>query len=71
MLQKLNAQTNNVSFVDLRDEAQIENRVPIPVLDLLNTFFTNICKHTGGVTLSENNPDGDIAQDKFNISWFN
>ena len=58
-----NAQ-NNVSFVDLRDEAQIVNRVPMK-FEFSNSLqsFVN--------ALSENNPDADIAQDKFNISSTN
>lgn len=58
-----NAQ-NNVSFVDLRDEAQIVNRVPMK-FEFSNSLqsFVN--------ALSENNPDADIAQDKFSISTTN
>ena len=58
-----NAQ-NNVSFVDLRDEAQIVNRVPkkFGFSDTLQRFIE---------LFSEDNPDADIAQDKFNISTTN
>ena len=58
-----NAQ-NNVSFIDLRDEAQIVNRVPkkYGFSDTLQRFIE---------LFSEDNPDADIAQDKFNISSTN
>ena len=58
-----NAQ-NNVSFVDLRDEAQIVNRVPMKF-----SFSNSLQRFVDA--LSENNPDADIAQDKFNISATN
>ena len=58
-----NAQ-NNVSFIDLRDEAQIVNRVP------KKFGFSNTLQRFVEL-FSEDNPDADIAQDKFNISSTN
>ena len=55
---------NNVSFVDLRDEAQIVNRVPMKF-----SFSSSLQRFVNALT--ENNPDADIAQDKFNISSTN
>ena len=60
-----NSVQENVSFTDLRDEAQILNRVPkkFSFNESLQTFVN--------IFTSGDNPDADISQDKYNISATN
>ena len=60
-----NSVQENVSFTDLRDEAQILNRVPkkFSFNESLQTFVN--------IFTSGDNPDADISQDKYNISSTN